>query len=88
MTDTRSSAKSITDTVHLYKVLNGLKLHTKENKTMKSEPTKKTVKDSLVEALGDYQEENSIGKPDNPTLPLVGSENVPISHTEEELYRV
>ena len=39
----------------------------------------KSAKDSIVEAL----EEQSIGKPDAPTLPLVGSENVPIT-TEEE----
>lgn len=40
----------------------------------------KTARDSLVEAL----EEQSIGKPDNPVLPLVGSENVPISKEEEK----
>lgn len=47
-----------------------------------------TVKDSLVEALGESEEDNSIGKPENPTLPLVGSENVPVTPKEEELYCV
>ena len=40
----------------------------------------KSTKDSLVEAL----EEKSLGMPGNPTLPLVGSENVPISEEEEK----
>ena len=51
---------------------------------MGSEPYKKTAKDSLVEALGETPEENSIGKPDYPSLPLFGSENVPISNEEEK----
>ena len=45
---------------------------------------KKTVKDSLVDALEDEQEEKIIGKPDYPTLPLNGSENVSISNEEEK----
>ncbi len=55
---------------------------------MSTSKTNITVKDSLVEALGESESDNSIGKPDNPTLPLVGSENVPITPKEEELYRV
>lgn len=47
---------------------------------MAHDETVKTARDSLVEAL----EEQSIGKPDNPVLPLVGSENVPISKDEEK----
>lgn len=39
----------------------------------------RSAKDSLMDAL----ESESIGAPDNPTLPLVGSENVPISEKEE-----
>ena len=54
---------------------------------MSKEPTNTKVKDSLVEALGESEEDNSLGKPDNPTLPLVGSENVPITPKEEELYK-
>lgn len=49
-----------------------------------SDIAKKTVKDSLVEALGESAEERSMGRPDNPTLPLVGSENVPITTKEEK----
>ena len=41
--------------------------------------------DSLIEALGETPEENSIGKPDSPTLPLFGSENVQISNEEEKI---
>ena len=51
---------------------------------MQSDSTPKSAKDSLVEALGETPEENSIGKPDSPTLPLYGSENVPISNEEEK----
>lgn len=40
----------------------------------------KSTKDTLVEVL----EDKSIGMPDNPTLPLVGSENVPITGEEEK----
>ena len=47
---------------------------------MKKEEHTKTTRDSLVEAL----EEKSIGKPDGPTLPLVGSENVPVTEEEEK----
>ena len=39
-----------------------------------------STKDSLVGAL----EDQSLGMPDNPTLPLVGSENVPITEEEEK----
>lgn len=46
---------------------------------MQDEKTK-SVKDSIVEAF----EEQSIGKPDMPTLPLVGSENVPVTAKEEQ----
>ena len=41
---------------------------------------KKTTKDILVDTL----EDDSIGRPESPTLPLVGSENVPISKEEEK----
>ena len=51
---------------------------------MKINQDKKTVKDSLVEALVDSTEENSIGKPDYPTLPLNGSLNVQITEEEEK----
>ena len=45
--------------------------------------TKKMILDALCkEAL----QEQSIGKPAGPVLPLVGSENVPISPEEEERY--
>lgn len=44
----------------------------------------KTAKESLVEALGETPEERSIGRPDSPTMPLVGSENVPITPEEEK----
>ena len=47
---------------------------------MKKGDKTKTTRDSLVEAL----EEQSIGKPAGPTLPLVGSENVPITEEEEK----
>ena len=47
---------------------------------MKKGDKTKTTRDSLVEAL----EEQSIGKPSGPTLPLVGSENVPITEEEEK----
>lgn len=46
--------------------------------------SKENLKDSLVEALGETPEERIIGKPDSPTLPLYGSENVPISNEEEK----
>lgn len=42
----------------------------------------KGTKDSLVEAL---EEEQSIGMTNHPVLPLVGSENVPISPEEEKV---
>lgn len=46
--------------------------------------TKKAILDALSkEALQD----DSIGKPESPVLPLVGSENVPVTPKEEELYR-
>lgn len=48
--------------------------------SLERENRDKSTKDSLVEAL----EEKSLGMPDNPTLPLVGSENVPISEEEEK----
>ena len=48
----------------------------------RTEATKKAILDALSP-----EEENSIGKPDAPTLPLVGSENVPVTPKEEELYR-
>ncbi|MBO6031750.1 MAG: hypothetical protein J6Q22_09775 [Prevotella sp.] len=38
------------------------------------------IRDSLVNAL----EEDSIGMTNNPVLPLVGSENVPITEKEEQ----
>lgn len=41
----------------------------------------KGAKDSLVTAL---EEEQSIGMTNHPVLPLVGSENVPISAEEEK----
>ena len=44
------------------------------------EASAKCTKDSLVSAL----EDNSIGMTDHPVLPLVGSENVPITEKEEE----
>lgn len=44
------------------------------------EVSAKCAKDSLVSAL----EDNSIGMTDHPVLPLVGSENVPITEKEEE----
>jgi hypothetical protein len=47
---------------------------------MKKEDKAKTTRDTLVEAL----EDKSIGKPAGPTLPLVGSENVPITEEEEK----
>lgn len=50
-----------------------------ERIAMQDEKTK-SVKDSIVEAF----EEQSIGKPDMPTLPLVGSENVPVTAKEEQ----
>lgn len=40
----------------------------------------KSIRDSLVEEL----ETNSMGMTDQPVLPLVGSENVPISEEEEK----
>lgn len=43
-----------------------------------------SARDSLVKALGDPDTINIEGRPDNPTLPLVGSENVPISKEEEK----
>lgn len=39
----------------------------------------KTIRDSLAEAL----EDNSIGMPSQPVIPLVGSENVPVNKEEE-----
>ncbi len=47
---------------------------------MKKEDKAKTTRDSLVDAL----EDQSIGKPAGPTLPLVGSENVPVTEEEEK----
>ena len=41
----------------------------------------KCIKDSLVSAL---EEERSIGMTNHPVLPLVGSENVPVSAEEEK----
>lgn len=41
----------------------------------------KEVRDSLVTAL---EEENSIGMTDQPVMPLVGSENTPVSEEEEK----
>lgn len=40
----------------------------------------KSTKDSIVEAL----EDKSLGMPDNPTIPLVGSENVSITKEESK----
>lgn len=45
--------------------------------------TKKIILDALGEA-NDENNEESIGKPAEPVLPLVGSMNVPISPKEEE----
>lgn len=42
----------------------------------------KSTKEAVVEAL----EETSQGKPSYPTLPLVGSENVPMSPEEGDRY--
>ena len=53
---------------------------------METDTPDKTIKESLVEALGESAEERSIGRPENPTLPLVGSENVQVSREEEKLY--
>ena len=47
---------------------------------MRCDKKQKTTRESLVFAL----EDDSIGKPENPTLPLVGSENVQITETEEK----
>lgn len=42
-----------------------------------------SVKERMIEALGDGV--NTIeGRPDSPTIPLVGSQNVPISREEEK----
>lgn len=41
----------------------------------------KEVRDSLVTAL---EEEKSIGMTDQPVIPLVGSENTPVSEEEEK----
>lgn len=49
---------------------------------MKDEKVTNSAKDSLLEALDD----NSMGAPDTPTLPLVGSENVPVTPEEERDY--
>ena len=62
---------------------------TKRKKNVMSTNKKNTtVKDSLVEDLGESESDNSLGRPESPTLPLVGSENVPVTPKEEELYRV
>ena len=49
---------------------------------MNTENSQKSIsaKDSLVGAL----EDQSLGMPENPTLPLVGSENVQITEEEEK----
>ena len=47
---------------------------------MRTDNKNLTTKDSLVDAL----EDDSIGRPESPTLPLVGSENVPITEKEEQ----
>ena len=47
----------------------------------KANSTKQIVLDALN---AETETERSIGKPDNPVLPLVGSMNVPISAGEEK----
>ena len=44
----------------------------------------KCAKDTLVEALEGDGDESIIGMTNHPVLPLVGSENVPISAEEEK----
>ncbi len=47
------------------------------------EQKSKNARDSLVEAL--EEEQSIIGMTNHPVLPLVGSENVPISAEEEKI---
>jgi len=50
-----------------------------------SRQPKPSTKKMILDALSaETAEEASIGKPDNPVLPLVGSMNVPISEQEEQ----
>lgn len=52
------------------------------DKTQQFKPSTKKI---MLDALNnEVFEENSIGRPEAPTLPLVGSMNVPISATEEK----
>ena len=50
----------------------------------------KSIKESLIRELGEevdnLYENNSEGVPSRPTLPLVGSTNVPITKSEEVYY--
>lgn len=49
-------------------------------------PPKQSTRKIILDALSaETSEEATIGKPENPVLPLVGSLNVPISK-EEEIY--